>query len=354
MSGKQRKVVPDMRAKARPGDGTGGTRVRGYRVSDVTFSEDESCPTFMLANINPRFDIGYNLSRMEDIVQAAHEVNAGILVFPELCISGYVWDADHKQEVEEQLKASDNHQPEVKRVLDGIKAGLAGGDHGLNTVFFGNVRVDRSHGETHAHDSTFVMAPGADYNDIFYDKIFLTPVEKLFFRRGSDQRLVLDARCGRMGVMMCYDLCFVEMGKMYAFYDEVDVMITTAAWRTEAVREYPLLDLRIDNYYQFIWRLMNSALAAHNQVWSIGANCVGVFEKTGGRFCGESGVWSPSGIPLVHASDEEEELVVIRNLEIRGHMRHQAKEHFDYSLDFDEVYREIKDMKPRQVSLDGT
>jgi len=47
--------------------------VTGYKVTDVTFSENETCPTFMIANINPRFDIGYNLSRMEDIVQAAHK-----------------------------------------------------------------------------------------------------------------------------------------------------------------------------------------------------------------------------------------------------------------------------------------
>jgi len=352
MSGDHVKIEPNVwLSEERRGD-TGKAVVGGYRVTDVTFSERDDCPTFILANINPRFDIGYNLSRIESIVQVAHEVGADILVLPELCISGYVWDADHKTEVQEQIKASDNSQTDVRRVLDRVNAGLAAGDGGLNMVFFGNVRVDRNHGETHAHDSTFVMAPRVDYNSVFYDKIFLTPLEKLFFDRGSDERLVLDAGCGRMGVMMCYDLCFVEMGKLYAFYDEVDVMITTAAWRTEAVRDYPLLNVRLENYYQFIWRLMNSALAAHNQVWSIGANCVGVFEKTGGRFCGESGVWSPSGIPLVHASHEEEELIVIRNLDVKGHMRHQAKEDFDYSLDFDEVYRRIGDIKPKRVSLD--
>jgi len=322
-------------------------------VRDVTFSRNDGCPTFMLANVSPRFDVDYNLSRLEDIAQLAHKQHADVLVLPELCISGYVWDADHKPEVEEQLQASDNRQPEVKRALDRIRAGLVANEPGLKMVLFGNVRVDESHGQAHAHDSTFVMTAGVDYNDIFYDKIFITPLEKLFFQRGSDSRLVLETGCGRMGIMMCYDLCFVEMGKRYAFEDEVDVIITTAAWRTEAVRQYPLLDLRMDNYYQYIWRLMHSALAAHNQVWSLGANCVGPFEKTGGRFCGESGVWSPSGIPLVHASHEEEELVVIRNLEIRGHMRHQAREDFDYGLDFDEVYREMKDTKPMWVNPEG-
>jgi predicted amidohydrolase len=326
--------------------------VRGYKVTDATFSNNEACPTFMIANINSRFDIGYNLSRMEDIVQVAHQLNAEILVFPELCISGYVWDAEHKTAVEEQLKASNNLQPDVKRVLDGIQASLASGSNGLRMVIFGNVRVDKSHGRTHLYDSTFVITPCADCNDIFYDKIFLTPLEKLFFQRGTDERLVLNTPCGKMGVMMCYDLCFVEMGKMYAFVDEVDVIVTTAAWRMEAVRDYPLLNIKMDNYYHFIWMLMHSALAAHNQVWSIGANCVGIFEKTGGRFCGQSGVWSPSGIPLVHASEEEEELIVIRNLEVQGHMRHQEIEHFTYSLDFDEVYHKIRDVKPRSVFIE--
>ena len=120
----------------------------------------------------------------------------------------------------------------------------------------------------------------------------------------------------------------------------------------EATRHYPLLNIKMDNYYHFIWMLMHSALSAHNQVWSIGANCVGAFEKTGGLFCGQSGVWSPSGIPLVHASEEEEELVIIRNLEVRGHMRHQEKEHFTYNLDFNEIYHKIRDIAPRRVLIE--
>jgi len=325
--------------------------VSGYKVIDVTFSDSDECPTFMIANINPKSDISYNLSRMQEIVQVAHQLDAEILIFPELCVSGYIWDAEHKTEVEKHLQESNNLQPDVKRVLDDIKAGLNNGSDRLKMVIFGNVRLDESHGKPHLHDSTFVITPCADCNEIFYDKIFLTPLEKLFFRRGTDERLVLDTPCGRIGTMMCYDLCFVEMGKLYAFVDEVDVIITTAAWRMEATRHYPLLNIKMDNYYHFIWMLMHSALAAHNQVWSIGANCVGAIEKTVGRFCGQSGVWSPSGIPLVHASEEEEELIVIRNLEVKGHMRHQEKEHFTYSLDFNEVYHKIRDVEPRRILI---
>ena len=119
------KIEPNVwLSEERRGD-AGKTVVGGYRVTDVTFSERDDCPSFILANISPRFDVGYNLSRIESIVQVAHEVGADILVLPELCISGYVWDADHRAEVQEQLKASDNSQPDVRRVLDRVNAGLA-------------------------------------------------------------------------------------------------------------------------------------------------------------------------------------------------------------------------------------
>jgi len=303
----------------------------------------------MVANINPRSDYEYNLSRIEDIVQTAHELDVDALVLPELAVSGYVWDSEESSTVRDHLRFCDNRQPAVRNILDRINDGLVDRGKGLKMVFLGNVRVDDRNDTM--NDSVFVMAPGIDHNEVFYDKIFLTPLEKRYFNKGSDQRLVLDTRWGRFGVMICYDLCFVDLGRRYAFEDEVDLIISSAAWRTEAFRVYPLLGVEIDNYYQYIWNLMNAAMAAHNQVWSIGANCVGAFEKTGGLFCGESGVWGPSGLPLLHASHKDEELIIIRDVEIRGHMRHQATEHFDYRLDFDEVYRRVKDIKPRRVAI---
>ncbi len=319
------------------------------KITDVNFSKKRECPTFMMANIKPKFDIDYNLSRMEKIVREAHERDVDILIFPELSISGYIWDAKHKNETLKQLKLSDNYQPKVKKVLDRIRAELVNSGKGLKLIFFSNIRIDKCYNKM--HDSTFVMSSNIDYNSTFYDKIFLTPLEKLFFDRGNDKRLVLETNWGKMGVMMCYDLCFVGLGKKYAFSDNVDVIITLAAWRKEAIRNYPLLGFKMDNYYQFIWGLMHSALAAHNQVWSIGTNYVGFFEKAESSFCGKSGIWSPSGIPLLQASDKREELVIIRNLDIQGHMRRQAKKYFDYGLDFDKTYEEIRDIKPKKVSI---
>ena len=66
----------------------------------MAFSENDACPTFMIASTDPRFDIGYN-----------------------------------------------------------------------------SARICSSHGKT--HESTFVMASGADRTDVCCDKMSLTPLEEL-------------------------------------------------------------------------------------------------------------------------------------------------------------------------------
>lgn len=324
--------------------------IDGFTVLDLTLSEDRQAPTFMMANINPRVDVRYNLDRIERIVQIAHRQGVDILLLPELAVSGYVWDAEDRGTVTEHLLTSENRGTRIKPTLDRIKDGLVDQEAGLKMLVYGNVRYDCS--VRQMYNTAFVTTCKNDYNDIFYDKIFLTPEEKKFFSRGTDQRLVVNTRWGRMGIMVCYDICFVGLAKRYAFEDEVDVIITLAAWRMEALREYDSIGLRIYNYYEYVWNLMHAAMAAHNQVWSIGTNCVGAFEKTGGLFCGDSGIWSPSGISLAQASNTTEELLIVRNVAITGHLRHQAREPFNYSLDFDAVYREIQDLAPREVFLD--
>ncbi len=43
--------------------------INGYKVTEVVFSKNETCSTFMMANINPKFDIDYNLLGMKNIAK---------------------------------------------------------------------------------------------------------------------------------------------------------------------------------------------------------------------------------------------------------------------------------------------
>ncbi len=138
--------------------------------------------------------------------------------------------------------------------------------------------------------------------------------------------------------------CFVELARQYAFTDNVDAIITTAAWRAHAIRDYPQMNVRTDNYYGFLWDLMNSSKAAYNQTWSIGVNGVGSHDRSGVLFWGGSGVWAPSGLPLLQGSRMREELLIIRNLDIKEE-RARSEVEFNYRIEFESVYRQMKETR---------
>ena len=87
-----------------------------------------------------------------------------------------------------------------------------------------------------------------------------------------------------------------------------------------------------------------------NQVWSLAANAVGPHEKNGCYFWGGSGVWAPSGIPVVQASNITPELILLRHVDIRG-QRELEQDDFDYKIDFSRFYSEFREegSRPRQL-----
>ena len=87
-----------------------------------------------------------------------------------------------------------------------------------------------------------------------------------------------------------------------------------------------------------------------NQVWTIACNAVGRHGVSGADFWGGSGVWAPSGIPLVQASNFRDELLVIRNLDIAG-ARQPELDDFNYEFDFREVYRRMTAAPAAQESM---
>ena len=66
----------------------------------------------------------------------------------------------------------------------------------------------------------------------------------------------------------------------------------------------------------------------------------GTHGVTGATFWGGSGIWAPSGLELIRASNVDDELLVVHNLDIKG-ARENEKESFDYAIDFKEIYRPI-------------
>ena len=71
-----------------------------FRIVERVFSDDEACPTVMLANIYGSPNVKNNLSKMEQIIEVAHRKKVNILVFPELlpeCRAEYLRGANRRQ-----------------------------------------------------------------------------------------------------------------------------------------------------------------------------------------------------------------------------------------------------------------
>ena len=308
-----------------------------FRIVERVFSDNEKCPTILIANIQGSPGVEQNLKKMEAIIQIAHQKGVNMVVFPELTVTGYVWNSESPEEVFDLL--SDGENSKIASRIGHIRDSLTEESNGLEYVFYGNAREK----EGAFFNSTFILNRGTDFQNekYIYDKVFLPPSEQSYFRQGSDKRLSIDTKWGRFGFLICYDLCFVEMPRRYAFVDKVDAIITMAAWYSEAVREYAMMNVRTDHYYGFIWDLMNASKAAYNQVWSVGANWVGTHHKSREYFWGGSGIWAPSGMQLLQASNIKEELLIIRNVNIKK-QRERERDDFNYRIDFESFYRHLE------------
>jgi predicted amidohydrolase len=106
----------------------------------------------------------------------------------------------------------------------------------------------------------------------------------------------------------------------------------------------------IDQYtYGYQWDVMAASRAATNQVWIVACNAIGNQEmrlqSSGLRvlyeFWGGSGLWAPSGKPLLQASRNDgsrskmtNELLIIRNVDIQDRIKEARDKYGDYYQDF--------------------
>lgn len=317
------------------------------RLIERHFSDREEHPSVLIANLHVTADVRKNLDRMQEVMQVAHEKGANIVIFPELCVTGYVWDEGPQgTAVTELLQEGENSRiaPAIRQIRDGLRDDGRGPEY----VFYNNVRRK----DNDFYNSTYILHRGLDYTQekYIYDKVFLPPLEQHYFRHGTDRRLTIQTRWGTFGFLICYDLCFLELARNYALRDHVDAIITMAHWRSESVREYARMNVMTDHYYGFLWDLMNSSKAAYNQVWSLGANAVGPHDVSGSYFWGGSGIWAPSGMNVVQASNITAELLLVRNLDIRGQRAHE-RDDFDYQMDFNQFNRKVDEAgsEPQQL-----
>jgi predicted amidohydrolase len=136
-----------------------------------------------------------NPARLRAAIAAAIDAGAQIVVVPELCNSGYVFES-----VDEARAAA---TPSDGELLDGWAQEAARGE----AIVIGGF-AELSADGTLYNSSALVDGDGVQ---AVYRKLHLWDRESLWFAPGDAPAPVVDTRYGRIGLAVCYDIEFPEL-----------------------------------------------------------------------------------------------------------------------------------------------
>ncbi|MCP3940043.1 MAG: carbon-nitrogen hydrolase family protein [Desulfobacteraceae bacterium] len=287
-----------------------------------------------------------NKEKILKTIDEFKKYKVNMVIFPEFSLTGYFWD--ESQECWEYMRKGLTNQH--LEWLAELKSKL---DNNLQYIVINNIRLNPENPDGKFLNSTYVIDKKFDCINLnsksneqsrIYDKTFLPGIEKVFTKSGKKDILVIETKWGKFGFTTCYDMCFTQIFQGYAMFNKVDAIVQPASWRGTSKREYPGMNVRTDHYYGFIWDLMAASQAAFNQIWVIASNAVGTQSRGNYEFWGGSGIWAPSGIKLIQASNKYEELIVVHNIDIKEQTEYEHNDFFYYD-DFEQIYDPVKSLR---------
>jgi len=208
-------------------------------------------------------DVPSNLEAIERSL-ATLPSSVAVAVFPELCVTGYDLDV-----------ARNRADPVPGPLTDRLVSVTA--DHDVTVV----AGVPERDGDRLYND---LVAVDGDGVRAVYRKQHLWGEEADVFASG-DGPTTVETGVGTVGLALCYDLNFPEVGLDYA-REGCDVLAVSAAWRTS---------------YESDWRLLLRARALDGPYYVAGSNHAG--DQRGRDHAGLSLVADPTGTVLSEATD---------------------------------------------------
>jgi predicted amidohydrolase len=220
-----------------------------------------------------------NLRKIEEITVKAKAQSADMVIFPELCLTGYVI-RDQIYELAETIPG-----PSVTRVEEiARKTGMH--------IVFGMPEQSEKTRATLFNTAVFI---GPDGFIGKYRKMYLPThsvfEEKRYFRPGY-QTAAYDTPLGKIGLCVCYDLFFPEVTRI-ARLKGAQLIVSISA--SPAVRR---------SYFE----ILTAARALENTAFLAYVNLVGV--QDGLQFWGGSRLVGPTGEVLAKAKYAEEDFVI--------------------------------------------
>jgi predicted amidohydrolase len=241
----------------------------------------------LLAQIAPKLgDVAANVEAHLDILAKARRQKAGLVVFPELSLTGYTL-----KDMVEEVALDPAADPLFRR--------LAAGTRGLSAVvgFVEERPADRGL----FYNAAAFLADGRLVH--VHRKVFLPTgglfEEAKFFAQGRDFR-AFQAPFGRVGLLVCRD--FLQLGSSYVHYAAgADLIICISAAPGRGVAGGDAFET------SRMWELMGEAVSYFGTAYVVYANRVGC--EDGVTFAGGSFVYAPGGRRAAKAAEVDPEIL---------------------------------------------
>ncbi|MCP4670948.1 MAG: carbon-nitrogen hydrolase family protein [Desulfobacula sp.] len=294
-------------------------------IVEKYFSENMENISVGIANINPETrNLEQNKNKIIKALEVFSEKKANLVIFPEYCLTGYFWE----NEKDCQTYMKNNCLDKLKDWLDKIvKTYLS---ETLQYIVFNGLKKNRKDSGKFFNVTLVLDQSNSYFNkNRTYIKTFLPELEEKYLLSGINDTLVLETKWGKFGFLTCWDIAFPKLARKLVKTKKIDALIVNAAWRKQGTIEYKTLNIKKTSYNKYLWDLILPAMAFQNQTWVMAANAVGPHSLAGIDYCGNSGIWAPSGVNILKASDSKEELLILHNI----NMMHEVKaEHKEYSF----------------------
>ena len=217
-----------------------------------------------------------NLSKVRDFSRRAKDVNAELIVFPEMTDTGYSMSVIQEHADEWNSGFVPGLRETASQLSIAIVSGVSERDG--SSIYNSQVLID-SHGNIAAkYRKTHLYA--------------VAPVEEQNCFAPGDSFASFTLGDLRFGFSICYDLRFPEMYRKLAAEEKVGGFVTSSAW------PFP----RLEHF-----RTLTIARAIENQSYVIASNRVGKDDDL--WFCGSSAIIDPRGVVIAAASADREELI---------------------------------------------
>jgi predicted amidohydrolase len=233
-------------------------------------------------------EIERNRANTQRLVRSAAAQGASLVVLPECCIGGLIFaDRDEIRAVSETIPGPSTALWSALSRETGawIAAGLS--EREGDKVYNSAVLVGPS-GELHRHR-----------------KLHVRGIEERLFDVGDALRC-FETPLGRVGLAICYDMWFPEVGRALADAG-ADIVASPSNWNKSPRIAEPFDRFGLSQPYHLL-----AAAAIANEVVVVGANRIGL--ERGVEFYGASCILGPSGEELTPVASRDREEILVAQL----------------------------------------